>query len=104
MGRRVNVYFNREDRAMAISDLTKNNPDRLGDDGPQRPFQIPAKVTPIDCTPVVEGVVEHSYYKDTPEVVSDVISVLEGLEPEQVPGRRFAADRNRYVLINAEEA
>ena len=96
--RRVNVYFNREDRAMAISDLTKSNPDRLGDDGPRLPFQIPAKVTQIDCTPVVEGVVEHSYYIDTEEVVADLLEVLAGKEPHEIPGREFIEDRNRFML------
>jgi esterase/lipase superfamily enzyme len=98
MAKRVNVYFNREDRAMAISDLTKSNPDRLGDDGPRLPFQIPAKVTQIDCTPVVTGAVEHSYYLDCAPVIRDEIGVLNGQEPEEIDGRYFLDDRNRYVL------
>ncbi len=98
LARRVNVYFNREDRAMAVSDVTKGNPDRLGDDGPRAPFQVPAKVTQIDCTPVVSGVVEHSYYLDTPEVVKDVAAVLAGEEPHEVGKREFVEDRNRFVL------
>jgi len=98
MARRVNVYFNRNDRAMAVSDITKANPERLGDDGPRHPFQIPAKVTQIDCTKVVAGVVEHSYYKDSPEVVADVTAVLSGTEPEHVPQRVFVEDRNRYQI------
>lgn len=98
VARRVSVYFNRGDRAMAVSDLTKANPERLGDDGPRHPFQIPAKVTQVDCTSVVDGLVEHSYYKDCPRVVADVAAVLSGLEPEAVPGRVFVEDRNRYRL------
>jgi esterase/lipase superfamily enzyme len=98
IGRRVNLYFNRNDRAMSISDLTKGNPERLGDDGPRQPFSMPAKVTQIDCTPVVTGAVEHSYYKDCPAVVEDVVAVLSGGEPEQIPGRKLIPDRNRYQL------
>jgi esterase/lipase superfamily enzyme len=98
IARRVNVYFNRNDRAMAVSDITKANPERLGDDGPRQPFQMPAKVSQIDCTPVVKGVVEHSYYKDCPRVVEDLVAVLSGVEPEAVPGRKFIEDRNRYRL------
>ena len=102
IARRVNVYFNRNDRAMAVSDITKANPERLGDDGPRQPFQIPAKVTQIDCTAVVSGVIEHSYYKDCPRVVEDLTAVLSGVEPEAVGGRRFIEDRNRYRLEPAQ--
>ena len=64
LAKRVSVYFNNEDRAIALSDKTKGNPDRLDDDGPQAPRGIPGKVTLVDSTPVVEGLVEHSYFLD----------------------------------------
>ncbi|MFT7619295.1 MAG: esterase/lipase superfamily enzyme [Planctomycetota bacterium] len=99
LGRRVNVYFNRGDRAMSISDRTKGNPDRLGDDGPRAPFQVPAKVTQVDCTPVVGGIVEHSYYVDEPKVVEDMAQVMAGFDPMAVSGRKFLADRNRFVIL-----
>ncbi|MBL4851334.1 MAG: alpha/beta hydrolase [Gammaproteobacteria bacterium] len=99
LGRRVNVYFNRNDRAMSISDFTKSNPERLGDDGPRLPFQIPSKIVQIDCTSVVRGIVEHNYYKDTPKVVADIVSTLDGIEPEEIPNRKFIEDKNRYRLI-----
>lgn len=98
MARRVNIYFNRNDRAMSVSDATKSNPERLGDDGPSQPFQMPAKVTQVDCTRVVRGVVEHSYYKDAPKVVADITAVLSGMDPEHVPNRVFLEDRNRYQI------
>jgi esterase/lipase superfamily enzyme len=98
LGRRVNVYFNRGDTAMAISDVTKGNPDRLGDDGPRAPFQVPAKVTQVDCSDVVRGVVEHSYFVDEPRVVQDMAQVLSGSDPMQIEGRRFLDDRNRFVI------
>ncbi|MCB9831479.1 MAG: alpha/beta fold hydrolase [Planctomycetes bacterium] len=98
IGRRVNVYFNREDRAMSISDRTKGNPSRLGDDGPRSPFLVPAKVTQIDCTRVVSGLVEHSYFLDTAPVIEDMMRTIEGLEPQDVPGRRFVPDRNRFEI------
>jgi esterase/lipase superfamily enzyme len=98
LARHVNVYFNSEDTAMAISDGTKGNPDRLGDDGPRAPFQVPAKVTQIDCTNVVRGVVEHSYYVDEPKVVRDMAQVLSGIDPRMVGGREFLEDRNRFSI------
>lgn len=64
--RYVNVYYNREDKSMYISDYTKGNPERLGCDGAARPALLNAKIQTVDCTPVVEdqGIVEHSYYLD----------------------------------------
>ena len=102
LGRRVNVYFNRGDTAMAISDATKGNPDRLGDDGPRSPFQVPGKVTQIDCTYVVEGAIEHSYYLE-PRVARDMAQAMEGLDPLDVEGRAFLDDRNRFLLQPEEE-
>jgi esterase/lipase superfamily enzyme len=98
LARRVNVYFNRGDTAISLSDKTKGNPDRLGDDGPRAPFQVPAKVTQTDCTEVVKGLVGHSYYANEPKVVQDMAQVLEGLDPTLVKGRTFRDDRNRFVI------
>lgn len=98
LAKRVNVYFNNYDRAMAVSDKTKGNPDRLGDDGPRVPRSIPGKVTLIDTTPVVDGVVEHSYFLDTPTVVADMQGVLSGTQPDQFSNRTYIPETNRYRL------
>ena len=84
LAKRVNVYFNNNDRAMAISDVTKGNPDRLGDDGPRVPRGIPGKVILIDATSVVQGLVEHSYFLDTQAVVADMRQVLIGTPSDQI--------------------
>jgi esterase/lipase superfamily enzyme len=99
LAKRVNVYFNNNDRAMAISDKTKGNPDRLGDDGPRVPRGIPGKVTLIDCTPVVEGLVEHTYYLNTPTVVADMQKVLVGTPADEISGRKYLQETNRYRLV-----
>ena len=99
LAKRVNVYFNNEDRAMAISDKTKGNPDRLGDDGPRVPRSIPGKVALIDATPVVDGLVEHSYFLDTPRVVADMRNVLVGTPTDKIPGREYVPETNRYRLV-----
>lgn len=59
---RISVYFNRDDRALAISDWSKGNPDRLGARGPARRSRLHAKIETIDCTTAVHGTVQHSYY------------------------------------------
>lgn len=98
LAKRVNVYFNNEDRAMAVSDKTKGNPDRLGDDGPRVPRGIPGKVSLIDVTPVVDGIVEHSYFLDSPRVVEDMIKVLSGTASKAISGRDYDQETNRYRL------
>lgn len=60
----VTVYYNREDVAMYVSDYTKGNAERLGHNGAARPAQLHNKVHQVDCSPIVTGTVEHSYYQD----------------------------------------
>ncbi len=98
LARRVSVYFNNGDLAMGISDVTKGNPDRLGCDGPRLPSLVPARVSLIDCSEVVGGLVEHSYYKDSQEVVADMRGVLAGITPERMPRRTYIPDSNRYRI------
>jgi len=100
IARRVNIYFNRNDLALEASDKTKPNPDRLGTDGPRLPHQLPAKVVQLDCTPVVDGAVEHSYHIDSELVTQDMLATLAGIEADQVPGRQYIPDSNRYRLTN----
>jgi esterase/lipase superfamily enzyme len=58
----VTVYYNREDLALYISDTTKGHPDRLGQSGSARPALVHNKVHQVDCTPLIRGLTEHSYY------------------------------------------
>lgn len=98
LAKRVNVYFNNEDLAMSVSDKTKGQPDRLGADGPRLPRSVPGKVTLIDCTPVVSGLVEHSYYLENDRVAEDMRRVLSGLPSDEIGGRDYIFETNRYRL------
>jgi len=98
LAKRVNVYFNNCDRAMAVSDKTKGNPDRLGDDGPRVPRGIPGKVSLIDVTPVVTGALQHSYFLDNQRVVDDMKQVLSGVASDAIPGRDYVHETNRYRM------
>lgn len=98
IGRRVNVYFNRGDIAMGISDITKANPDRLGADGPHNPRLVPGKVSLVDCSDVVSGLVGHSYYLDEPIVVEDMNRVLSGVEPMDNMLRAYDPERRIWRL------
>ena len=58
----VTVYFNTGDVALHVSDYTKGNPDRLGTHGFARPADVHSKIHQVDCSEIVSGLVEHSYY------------------------------------------
>ena len=60
--RNVSVYYNRGDLALRGSDVTKGNPDRLGTNGTANPSQMHPKISQIDCSDIVGGFMEHSYY------------------------------------------
>jgi len=87
MARSVSVYYNREDKALVISDYTKGNPDRLGSAGAAHPALLHNKVHQVNCTPVVEGLVEHSYYL-VGTVNADIRASIDGWGHEDARRRR----------------
>ena len=89
LARQVSVYHNRGDTAMVISDYSKGQPERLGGAGAARPGQLHRKVQQVDCTPVVNGLVEHSYYL-AGNVAADIRQSIDGL-PAADAGRRRAS-------------
>lgn len=64
LARGVTVYHNTGDVALHVSDYTKGNPERLGSYGATRAAMLPDKVQQVDCSKIVGGLVEHSYYLD----------------------------------------
>ncbi|MCQ8103064.1 alpha/beta hydrolase [Methylomonas sp. SURF-2] len=79
IARNVSLYHNRGDTAMVISDYSKGNPERLGGAGAAHPAMLHNKVHQIDCTPVVHGLVEHSYYLSG-KVAADIRASIDGWE------------------------
>jgi esterase/lipase superfamily enzyme len=99
VAQRITVYFNNGDLALATSDLTKGNPDRLGHDGPNKPHQIPAKVVIVDASDVVKGIREHSYHVEEDKVVKDIIAVLQGESSDMIPSRQYVPHANKFRLF-----
>ncbi|MBM2840859.1 MAG: uncharacterized protein HW412_1387 [Bacteroidetes bacterium] len=87
LARSVSVYYNREDKALLISDVTKANPTRLGTSGAARPFALHNKIHQIDCTPIVTGLTEHSYFLNG-SVNTDIKHSIDGM-------RQDAGERDR---------
>ena len=75
----VTIYHNKGDAAMLVSDYTKGNPERLGRAGAAHPGSLHNKVHQVDCTPVVSGLVEHSYYLNG-NVLFDIRCSIDGWE------------------------
>ena len=78
LARTVSVYHNTGDVALHVSDYTKGNPDRLGSYGAARSAVLPDKVEQIDCSSIVGGLVEHSYYLDG-RVAADILLSIDGV-------------------------
>ena len=107
LGKRTTVYFNREDRALVVSDLTKSNPARLGMFGPRLPLNVPANVSIVDATPVVEkrNIIdaEHSYHTESSLVRADIRRVLGGQPSNEMEDHRtYDPASNHYVLKKEE--
>lgn len=81
IGNRVWIYHNEGDTALRVSDYTKGNPDRLGQRGAARPQQLHQKVTQVDCSALVRGLTQHSYYTNG-SIARDIRLALQGLAPE----------------------
>lgn len=96
LANRVKVYFNETDPALVASDATKANPDRLGSAGPLHPRQLPNKVSLVDCSKV--AVRQHGYYSGNDRVAADVLQVLQGIPADEITGRQYITETNRYRL------
>ncbi|MBD1860215.1 MULTISPECIES: alpha/beta fold hydrolase [Trichocoleus] len=100
--RRTSVYFNRNDLALWASDTLKGNSPRLGTDGPMQPQQLPRNVYPIDCTDIISRITdptEHGYFTTVPRVVTDMRQVIRNQIPDEIRGRRYIPETNRYRLL-----
>lgn len=94
IARHVTIYHNREDKAMVISDYTKGNPERLGGTGAAHPALLHNKVHQVDCTPIVHGFIEHSYYL-CGNINADMRASIDGWEQDD--SRRY---RQRNATLN----
>ncbi len=99
---RLNVYFNNGDTALVVSDRVKGNPDRLGHDGPSKPWDITQKTVLIDASRVVAGDLDmrHAYIRKHPKVLADLKHVLAGhpSECENDTKRTYVPHANKFVL------
>jgi len=95
--RNLSVYFNEGDVAMYISDFTKGNSERLGHAGAARPNHLHNKIQQVDCSDIVEGVVEHSYYLWA-TVNDDIRQSVDGVGFRDTVRKRVESNTNTSAL------
>jgi esterase/lipase superfamily enzyme len=84
LGERMHVYYHNEDKALGISERTKNAFNRLGRWGARRTVPLPDGVIQADVSYISddktlrENIAHHWYYMNSPSVVHDVKEVLNG--------------------------
>jgi esterase/lipase superfamily enzyme len=81
------VLLQPDDKAMVISDYTKGNPERLGGTGAAHPALLHNKVHQVDCTQIVHGIVEHSYYL-IGNINADIRAIIDGWEQDDPRRKR----------------
>ena len=92
MARGVTIYHNKGDLTMPVSDYTKGNTDRLGWDGAEKPAYLPDRVHQVDCSRLVSGFVEHSYYH-CGAVTDDIRQSIDAIPPD-------SRDRYRQAVLH----
>ncbi|MCH7689688.1 MAG: alpha/beta hydrolase [candidate division Zixibacteria bacterium] len=93
----VSIYFNAGDLALSVSDKTKGNADRLGQIGMSRESQVHRKVHEIDCSKIVKGAVEHSYYL-WGTVNQDIRQSIDKLPFDSKKRKRKREQRNSWIM------
>lgn len=97
LGHDVSAYFNQGDLALFGADVTKGHPDRLGQTGVANDYMVHRKVQQVDCSALVGGFLEHSYYLWAD--VNDDIRLSLNDVPFDGPGRkRVQESRHGWVL------
>jgi len=100
IGNAVAIYHNANDTALRISDTTKGNPDRLGQRGAARPQALHQKIYQVDCSEVVAGLTQHSYYTNG-MIASDIRKALQGQLPDGPARglRKFGPAPNMFGFV-----
>ena len=94
---RVTIYYNNKDLALFISETTKNAYNRLGKFGFRDYHLVPAHIYSVDCTNVMDEkgieskIIQHWYYKESPNVVNDIIQTLTSKRVEDFIGESRTA-------------
>jgi esterase/lipase superfamily enzyme len=96
----IQIYHNHNDAALRISDFTKSNPDRLGQRGAARPQLLHQKISQVDCSAMVSGLTQHSYYTDG-LVTDDIRRAIEQKSPDERGLRAVGMSGKAWKMLPA---
>ena len=91
---RLTSYFSYKDPILSISQVV-NRDGRLGLAGAERPSRLPRNAFQIDCSTLIES---HSAYRDTTDVMEDLVEVLSGTSSDEIEDRRPTGDKNTFAI------
>ena len=91
---RLTSYFNRHDPVLGVSAII-NADDRLGLNGADDAALLPDNAFQVDCSTLFKG---HSDYRKCPEVMQDLVAVLNGNASDQIDGRSPEAATNTFRI------
>ncbi len=94
MATTVTVYYNHGDTAMYLSKYTKHLNERLGHAGNAHPAMVHNKIHQVDCSQIVHGFVEHSYYLWA-DVNADIRQTVDGWHQGDERRKRKSNGQNR---------
>ena len=105
---RAHVYMNKKDRALGISQTTKNPHPRLGKTGPRNVGAIPNDTHVVDISEtsgeknLSELITEHRYFIFVPRVVSDMRLVLFSRHTEEI-GRKWIGHKRTWRVFDDDK-
>ena len=102
LARAVAIYHNTGDLTMPVSAYTKGNTDRLGWNGAEKPADLPDRVHQLDCSRLISGLIEHSYYH-CGAVNDDIRQSIDGIPPDSPERNReavWSGWRNVWRLVD----
>lgn len=109
---RTHIYTHRSDDALRVSRLTKNFEQRLGSKGPRDPIHLAPETMIADTSDVRGGAdlpwkerfVDHWGYLTREAVIQDIRHVLNGIDEDDIPGRKRWAMSQGYFWLTRSTA
>ena len=102
--KRAHIYYDVNDKALGISQTTKNSIDRLGKTGPHNNKTIPKNVYVVDTSEVSdikgtqEKLVRHWNFRSSGSVIKDMTAVLKGEHSERITQREYLMNKEEFRL------
>ena len=101
---RAHVYYDKRDKALVISERTKNPHNRLGKYGPSNIPTVPQNVNIVDVSETKgrwkkgDRLIHHRYFVYSRTVVNDIKAILAGVHTEKIGNRNYLPHKAIFRL------